>query len=261
MRKEVKIYLPNLNVGKNDYVELHNNILSSKTLLDIKRLFDEFNKKYNIDRNTFFQGVTVLENFIYYIIHKNSGRKYVGKTTNLISRFYSYITFDISSSSLKKDIIDFGISEFEVKFIESDDIDIDEILHIQNNSDNCYNIIHAGKERKFKPKQKYNIGGFSFNSKKEIKEFCRKTIDTFMPGTIIPIDNKYYNFAIDMIKLHPGYDRFLETGSDIILSIINDNEADARGIGQWKIFCFEYKTKRGRSKKWGFSTNKIINNL
>lgn len=259
---EIKIYNKGLNVGKNDYIDFHNRILLCNNLKELRSIFVEFNEMNDIDKNTFFQGITINEGFVYTIENKINKKVYIGSTNNLVARMYSYQILQISNKKLLNDIIDLGISNFNIRIEKVDDYKEEEKNRIIN-SDNCYNIVHSVNKSNIKDKTKkggYNIGKFYFKTKKELKNFCRTTIDKYKVGTIIDSNSDDYIFAIEMIKLHPKYDGFIDKCNQLTLSIIRDDQNDAKGIGQWNIFCFEYKIN-GRLNKWGFSTNKIISNI
>lgn len=259
---EIKIFEKDLIVGKKDYIKLHKDILKCKSLIDIKLKFAKFNGKYNLTKNSFHQGISIYDNYIYIIKNIKNDKRYVGQTTNLVSRMHAYITLSIHNKELKKDIIDLGYLNFQIEFIKSESLDIDENNNIQRYIDNCYNISLTNKIRQRKPlKRIYKLGNYEFKSKKEIREFCRFTIDSFNVDENIDLNSEVGIFAIDMIKKHYNYDGFLSHCKNIKLSITMDDQNDARGVGNYKIFCFEYFDNRNKHIRWGFSTNKIIERL
>jgi hypothetical protein len=258
--KEIKIIENKLYVGVDDYKKLDKSILKSNNLLKIKRLYDIFNKKYNIDKNTFYQGVSIYENYVYIITNIKNNKKYIGETTNIVSRIYTYINISTNNKELKNDFIKYGLVNFDIEFIPSNNRKELEKKYILEYNDNCYNILFTTKNI-ISSRRQYKIGQFNFKSKKEIKEFCRKTLDSYVSGTYINLDNKIGDFAKNMIKLHPSYDEFIDYSKEVKLSVIKDDEGDSKGIGKWNIFCFEYIDRRNKKQKWGFSTNKIIDNL
>ncbi len=152
---EIKICNKNLNIGKDDYVKLHNNISKCKNLKDLRKLFVKFNKMNDIDRNTYFQGITIYDDYVYIITNKLNNKVYIGSTSSLVSRMYSYQILDISNKELLNDVINKGILNFDLNIIKCDnnrDIEKDMII---KNRENCYNIIHSGKSiNKSKPKNK-----------------------------------------------------------------------------------------------------------
>lgn len=257
---EIKICNKNLNIGKDDYVKLHNDIIKCKNLKDLRKLFTKFNKINDIDRNTYFQGITIYEDFVYIIKNRLNNRIYIGSTSSLVSRMYSYQILDISNKDLLNDIIAKGISNFDIEIIKCDDNREVERSMIIENSNICYNIIHSGKSSIRNKTKKYNIGDLNFSTKDEIKKYIRNLLDSYKIGTDIPKNDSTYELAVNLIQLHPKYDGFLRDSNNIKLSIIKDDQEDAKGIGKWNIFCFEYKRK-GKTHKWGFSTNKIISSL
>lgn len=257
---EIKICNKNLNIGKDDYVKLHNDIVNCKNLKDLRKLFTKFNKMNDIDRNTYFQGITIYEDFVYIIKNRLNSKIYIGSTSSLVSRMYSYQILDISNKELLNDIITKGISHFDIEIIKCDNNrEVEKNMIIENNN-NCYNIIHTGKSSIRNKTKKYNIGDLQFSTKDEIKKYIRNLLDSYKIGTHIPKDDSTYELAANLIQLHPKYDGFLSDSNNIKLSIIKDDQEDAKGIGKWNIFCFEYKRK-GKINKWGFSTNKIISSL
>lgn len=259
---EIKICNKNLNVGKEDYLKLHNDIIKCKNLKELRKLFVRFNKMNDIERNTYFQGITIYEDYVYTITNRKNNRVYIGSTSSLVSRMYHYQILDISNKELLNDIIDKGISNFDINIIRcNNNRDVEKDMIAKNNR-NCYNIVHSGKQinkGKIRTK-KYKIGNLDFSTKDEIKKYIRKLLDSYEVGSKIPTQDSTYEFAIDLIQLHPKYDGFLTDSDNIELSIIKDDQEDAKGIGKWNIFCFEYERK-GKMNKWGFSTNKIIGSL
>lgn len=260
--KEIKVFESKLVVGKLDYEELHNNIINCHNLLDIKKLYDIINKKYMIDKNIFFTGISIYEDFVYIITNINNKKKYIGETCNLISRMYSYsMISNISNEELKNDIINYGLINFTIEFIPTNSRKELEKEIIKKYDNNCYNISYTSKKKEINNKKSYIIGNKEFKSKKQIIDYCRTTLDSYPKDYEINMDSDLGIFVKSMIKLHINYDGFLDYSNNIKLSIIIDDEADAKGLGKWKIFCFEYTDNNNKIIKWGFSTNKIINKL
>jgi hypothetical protein len=259
--KEIKIIKSQLYVGEKDYLKLHNDILKSNNLLKIKKLYDSLNKKYQIDKNTFHKGISIYDSHVYIITNNINNKKYIGETSNIVSRLYPYVTIHKCNKELEIDLIKNGLINFSIEFIETQNRkDLERDL-IEKYNNNCYNIIFTDKNIPFQKAKKYSIGNKQFNSKKEIKDTCRKILDSYKKGTEIEIKDDTYLFATEMIKLHPKYDGFIDYSPYIKLSVIGDDEEDARGLGLYNIFCIEYINKRKKVHKWGFSTNKIIDSL
>ncbi len=258
----IKIYEKSLNIGKNDYIDLHLNISEIKNLKQIKELFTNFNLENEINKNTYFQGITIYDDYNYIITNKLNNKKYIGETCNLIARMYAYYNLNISNKQLKEDVINFGVKNFDIEIIKTNNRKVNEKILIDNYIKNCYNINFTDKKLNFKRKKEYNIGNFKFKTKKEIKNYCRKILDKYNPGTELELNSSDGIFACEMIKLHPKYDGFLDKSDNIKLLVVKDNQSDAYGIGKWNIFNFKYKHIHTKiDTDWGFSTNKIIDNL
>jgi hypothetical protein len=269
---EVKVFERYIkSFGLDEYTNLHVNIIGSSgdNLLNIKRFYDKIYSDYNLinsaQKNIFFQGYTIEQGFVYFITNTKTGRKYIGQTKNLVSRMESYIRLQTDNAELKHDLIRQGLASFTVEFLKTEDHIEEEKRWITHHKDNCYNKLHAGKNFYVKSKI-YSISGFEFKSKKKITEYVRELLDSYVPGYILDDvnDSKEINFAKELIKLHPKYDnynRFLETGSDISLKIIKDNQGDAWGTGKWNIFSFSWTDNKNKRQEWSFSTGKIIDSL
>jgi hypothetical protein len=257
---EVKVFQRHIkSFGLDEYKSLHEDILSSNgDLLMIKKLYDKIYQGYDLintsHKNIYFQGYTIEKGYVYFITNLKTGRKYVGQTRNLISRIEAYIRLDIDNTELKTDIINLGLKNFSIDFLECDDHIEQEKVWIKHYQDNCYNKIYAGK--KFYSKNKsYTINDRYFASKKTIKEYVRQVLDNYVPGYILDEknDKEEIDFAKEMIKLHPkykSYGSFLDTGKDISLMIIKDNLGNAYGVGKWNIFHFEWTDEKNKKQPY-----------
>lgn len=252
--KNIKIYETKLNIGMIEYQELEDNILLQDNLLNIKKIFDKFIIDNEIDGHIWYQGITLNGSYVYIITNKKSNKKYIGETSNLISRMDSYIRLRFTNNKeLTKDFKLYGFLNFEIEFIQTPKRKELE-KELINKIDDTYNITYTKKEKKKSTKkEKYIIGGIEFKSKKEITEFIRKSLDLKPVGYYINNNEDLFKFSIDIIRYNPSYEQynFIENGKDIKLKVVIDNND---GIGKWKVFRFEWDN----NKYWEFSTNKCI---
>jgi hypothetical protein len=207
-----------------------------------------------------FKGVKLNDSYVYVITNMKSKKEYIGETDNIIGRFDSYsMNRFTNNSQLVDDIEKYGHKNFTVKFIKSRKRKELEKKMIEK-SKNCYNVLYTDRKNTIpvpkKVKDKYKVASYKFDSKQQIKDFIRKTLDSLEPGTYINKDSDLFKFASELIRYNPTYNdyNFLEKGKNVRLVVKIDDE---NGTGNYNIFTFEWD----ENETWGFSTNKCIKYL
>jgi len=264
MSREIKLYENRLKVGVFYYEELHNRLTQETEMKNIKKIFDAFTKEHD---NPFMCGIDIKEGYVYIITHKKTGKKYIGQTCDLIKRMTSYIEESKKVSrtnmnrDLHKDIVLYGLSDFTIEFIKTEEhIEMEKNLII-NSKTELYNIEFNKNAKKLLPKKRqYIIGNKNFDTKKEIFAYNRSVLDSYKPNTYIKKDSDVYNFVSNLIKYNPSYQQYFEK-YECKIKIVKDNYNENYGSGIWNIFCIEWVDEKNKLNEWVFSTKKCIDNI
>jgi hypothetical protein len=104
---------------------------------------------------------------------------------------------------------------------------------------------------------KYKIGKFKFSNKDKMIKFFRGVLDELPLGEEI-VDVDIIKAVEDMIKHHPSYDGFLETGYKMLKTKLDTNEFDSsKTTKRYSNFCFVFND----GTEWNFSNRKCFDNI